>query len=285
MKTISEEKTQQFFERVTRQWWFALLIPLCSLIPPIVQKNGFAYTDFAKWFGTIGFIGSNNFTSLFLPYSVLFNSIAMMMFALVFVLKNKFSRFFSIYVALMMLFFAVTQNTSVTQEYGLGIITFSYVIAPVLAGIWFWEATVNKNVFAFPPKITIWRISALAFAFFAFWNPINPSTIGPDFNPVYLLTNASSTMLCTFTPMVLAILFLYYPNINSAALRITGLTGVTIGFWQMLTDFVIFPARLWWVGVLHLPIFLLSLAGVVVSFTIKPIESGVIANDKSQARV
>lgn len=272
MRNESMEKTQEFLEGLTGKWWFILLIPLIFFFaPPFVQKDGFALTDFAKWFGTIGTIAANNFTPAFTPYSPVFNTIAIVVFALVFIFRNKFSRIFSIYTGIMMLFFAITQNTSFTAQHGLGIISSSYLIAPVLSGIWFWEAAANRNDFSFPPKITAWKIAALIFAFFAFWNPIGRNAL-PDFNPVYLFTNASSTMLCTLTPMILAILFLFYPRVNSAVLRVTGLTGSTIGFLQLIIHFVLSPQD-WWIGVLHIPIFTLSLAAVIVSFRIKPLET------------
>ncbi len=96
-------------------------------------------------------------------------------------------------------------------------------------------------------------------------NSINSEAM-PDFKPLYLLTNGSNSMFCTMTPMILAVLFFFYPNINTAVLRVTGLSGATIGFIQLVMHLGIFAKTNWWVGVLHIPVFLLSLAAVIVSF-------------------
>jgi hypothetical protein len=55
------------------------------------------------------------------------------------------------------------------------------------------------------------------------------------------------------TPVYLGILTLYYPKVNVVTLRLTGLLGIIIGFWNMIVNFLIMPDVLWWNGVLHLP--------------------------------
>jgi hypothetical protein len=87
----------------------------------------------------------------------------------------------------------------------------------------------------------------------------------PDFNPVYFYYNGGNSMFCNMTPMILAILFFFYPKINTAALRVTGLCGTAIGFTQLVIHLVIFVKTNWWVGVLHIPVFALSLAAVILS--------------------
>ncbi|KNY26185.1 hypothetical protein [Pseudobacteroides cellulosolvens] len=252
---------------ITARWWFIALIPLIFFFsPPFVQKNGLSLLNFQNWFKTIGDISSNNFTSYFAKYSPIMNLTALIVIILVFVLKNKFTRVFSIYAAFMMAFYGVTQNTSYTDINGIGIITSSYIFIPILSGIWIWEAFTKNNNFDLPPKVNIWTITAFCFALFAFWNPINPKNSMPDFNPVYFMTNGSNSMFCTMTPMILAILFFFYPNINTAALRVTGLCGATIGFTQLVIHLCIFVKTNWWVGVLHIPVFILSLAAVILSF-------------------
>lgn len=251
---------------LTARWWFIALVPLIFFFsPPIVQKNGFPITDFSKSFETIGYIGANNFTGYFAKFSPLMNIIALLVIVFVFVFKNKFNKVFSIYVALLMIFYGITQNTSYTDKFGIGIITSSYILLPILSGVWIWEAFAGKTDFSVKPKINFYTISAFCFALFAFWNPIN-SELMPDFNPVYLLTNGGNSMFCTMTPMILAVLFFFYPNINTAVLRVTGLSGATIGFIQLVMHLGIFVKTNWWIGVLHIPVFLLSLASIIVSF-------------------
>jgi len=67
------------------------------------------------------------------------------------------------------------------------------------------------------------------------------------------------------TPVFLGILTIYYPKVNIITLRITSLMGIIIGFWNILTNFVINPHLLWWNGILHLPLVFISVYGLVLS--------------------
>ncbi len=267
MKSIDSNKNESVFERITAKWWFLALIPIIFFFsPPYVQRNGYPLSDFSKWYETIGIIGSKNLTSLFSSYSIIMNSVAIVAVILVFVLKNKFSRLFSIYISIMMVFYGITQNTSYTEQNGIGIITCSYIVLPILSGVWIWEAFARKNDFEKPKNINIWTIIAFCAALFAFWNPINPATLMPDFNPVYLLTNGGNSMFCTMTPLFISVLFFFYPYINTAALRVTGIIGASIGFIQLMMHLVIMVNTNWWIGIIHIPVFTLSIAAVIVSF-------------------
>ena len=66
------------------------------------------------------------------------------------------------------------------------------------------------------------------------------------------------------TPVYLGILTLYYPKVNVVTLRLTGLLGIIIGFWNMIVNFLIMP-DLWWNGVLHLPLLFISIYAFVLS--------------------
>lgn len=264
MKAKSENK--HIFDSLADNWWFITLIPLIFFFcPPLVQRNGHPLTDFPKWYETIGIIGSNNFTSYFSRFSPIMNTIAILSIVLVFVLKNRYSRVFSIYVAILAVFYTITQNTSYSVENGISIITCSYIAAPILSGVWLWEAFAGRNNFSVAPKINFFTISAFAIALFAFWNPIN-SEAKPDFNPIYLLTNGGNSMFCTMVPMILAVMFFFYPNINITVLRVTGIIGTTIGLIQLIMHLGIMVKTNWWIGILHIPVFTISLAALIVSF-------------------
>ena len=60
------------------------------------------------------------------------------------------------------------------------------------------------------------------------------------------------------TPVYLAILYLHYPQINLVTLRVTGLAGIIIAVFNILMNFIMFPETLWWNGVLHIPLLMIS---------------------------
>ncbi|MFW6306014.1 MAG: hypothetical protein ACOC1N_01365 [Bacillota bacterium] len=274
MSTVQVSKNRLVMESITSRWWFIALIPIIYFFaPPYVQKTGYSLSSLPQYYEVIGVISENNFITYFSEYSPILNSLAIFMVMLLFIFRNKFAGFFSIFVGGLYTFQCIVQNTSYTEKYGLGIITASYLIFPVLVGLWIWEAFKKKNNFNKSMKINFWTTIAFLTAFFAFWNPIDSVTKMPDFNPVYIFTNGGSLMFCTMTPMILAMLFFFYPDINSAVLRITGLTGATIGLIQLLLHFVISFEINWWIGVIHIPVFALSLAAVIVSFKIDKIKN------------
>jgi hypothetical protein len=130
---------------------------------------------------------------------------------------------------------------------------------------WFWEAFVNKNDFT-PQKPPTMRYWVAPLAFLAFWYPLNLETMKPDFSLMQFFTNVSGLAFCMMTPVYLGILTLYHPKVNIVTLRVTSLAGVVIGFWNIVHNFFTNPDILWWNGVLHLPLLLISTYALVLSF-------------------
>jgi hypothetical protein len=127
----------------------------------------------------------------------------------------------------------------------------------VVAAFWFWDVLAQKNEFT-PVEQLKWKYWVIPLAFIAFWYPLNQNTFMPDFNPINLFTNAAGLTFCMMTPVYLAILILHYPQINIATLRVTGLAGIIIAFYNILLNFIMYPDLLWWNGVLHIPLLMIS---------------------------
>lgn len=196
----------------------------------------------------------------------IFKVIPVLLVLCIVVLKgNRVLRVFSLYVGATYVLFAILQNVALTAKYGLAILTINVVMFLLVATFWFWEALVQKNDFA-PRKTSFRKYYVVPFAFVAFWYPANPTTLMPDFNPAYLLTNVAGLTFCMMTPVYLAILTIYHPRVNLATLRVTSVVGLVIGFYNVLTNFYMFPDQLWWNGILHIPLLTLSAYAFVISF-------------------
>ena len=63
----------------------------------------------------------------------------------------------------------------------------------------------------------------------------------------------------------LVLLIFFYPCVNPLLLRVTGVVGVILGLYNVLPKLVFRVYSTWWDGVLHLPLLMLSLVGVVLS--------------------
>ncbi len=256
------ERVQQKLEEVTRKWWFLIIFILAgSVIPPITTKS----YDPTQTSQVIMYILRHSLLTYCAPLYPIFKIIPILLVLGLIILGNRISRVFSLYVGITYILFAILQGVAITDKYGIGIITGNVILMILIAIFWFWEAYIAKNDFT-PRKIPLVRYWVVPFAILAFWYPINPTTLGPDFNVVYLFTNAAGLAFCTMTPVYLSILAIYYPKVNIATLRVTSLLGLIIGFWNMIANVVVNPSVVWWNGTLHIPLVLISIYALILSY-------------------
>jgi hypothetical protein len=257
-------KIQARLEWITRRWWFFLLFLLLQIVPPYAAKG----YDWSETGMVTGEILSRSFefsSSVLRPILPVFKIVPILLIVLIRVLGNRVARPFSIYVALNYVLVALVQSIAVTESYGLGIIVINLVMFFLVALFWAWEAVVQKNDLS-PQKLPIWRYWVVPFAFLAFWYPVNPNTMMPDFSLTHLFANLAGLTFCMMTPVYLAILTLYHPRVNRATLRVTSLVGFIIGLYNMLVNFVLAPDTLWWNGILHIPLVVISIYSFVLSW-------------------
>jgi hypothetical protein len=114
----------------------------------------------------------------------------------------------------------------------------------------------------------------LPFAFLAFWSPIN-AQLNPDFNPLLLLNSSFGVMYCPTTPVIIALLTLIYPRVNTIVLRATSFVGLIIGLFNVMSYFIM-PGYTLWNLVLHTPLVLISLYGLLLPTTAKKASSQVL---------
>src|SRR5690554_1983084 len=248
------------WEKVTRRWWFFVLLVLLQFIVPPYASKGYSWAQTGE---VTAHILQNSLMMNWVKAYPFFQITAVLFVIGIVVLRNRSSKIFSIYAGLSYLLFAVGQNISVTDEYGTAVLSLNIIMFVLVAAFWFWEAFQGRNDFSARPRLP-WRYWAAVPAFFAFWFPVDWATLHPDFNPIHLITSGSALTFCMMTPVFLAVLIIHYPHINRATLRVTSLVGLIIGFYNMLVNFLWEPA-LWWNGVLHLPLVLLSVYGLVIS--------------------
>jgi hypothetical protein len=258
------ERIQARLESITRRWWFFVLFVLLQIVPPYAAK-GYDWSETGTVTGEILSRSLVFSASVLRPVLPIFKIVPILLIGLVVMLGNRLARTFSLYVALNYVLLALLQSIAVTETYGLGIIIINLVMFLLVALFWIWEAVARVNDLT-PHKRPLWRYWVVPLAFVAFWYPANPNTMMPEFNLAHLFTNVAGLTFCMMTPVYLALLTLYHPGINRATLRVTGLVGIIIGLYNMLVNFVLSPGTLWWNGVLHIPLVILSIYGFVLSF-------------------
>ena len=256
-------RVQRKLVSITRKLWFYLLFVLLQFIPPFTSKGGII-TPFnlsKRTEITVDILQHALVSSLGVLYPI-FKVIPIILVISIIFLGKRTARWFNAYVGILYVLFAFLQHIAVTEQYGLSILVTNFVSLLIVAAFWFWDVFAQKNDFT-PKEQPMWKYWVVPLAFLAFWYPLNPSTAMPDFNPIYLLTNVAGLTFCMMTPIYLAILTLYYPRINLATLRVTGLVGIIIACYNVLMNFILYPSLLWWNGILHIP--LLTISGHALS--------------------
>ena len=266
IRAVSRELQEGKLEYITRRWWFFLLFIIMQVTTPPYASHGYKFPD--EWSDVVTKIISS---PIILTYAnshpvlkITFKIIPIILIVSIIIFKNKAARLFNIYVCIAYIIFAFGQSVAVTEKYGAAVCTLILVMFLIVAAFWAIEAVLVKNNFT-PTRQSIWKYWVIVPAVLAFWYPLNPQTGRPDFNPAYLFTNAAGLAFCTMTPLYIGLLSLYYPRVNIATLRVTSLVGLIVGLYNMNQNFIVRPEVLWWNGVLHIPLLIISLYGLILS--------------------
>lgn len=261
------QELQSRIESVTRKWWFYLSFLLLQMLPPFTSIPVSSEQAGLVIGAALSQAILYDLVALF-PF---FKILAILMIASVFLLKNQVSRYFSCYVGIFYILVALLQSIAFTEEFGLVVVTTNLVMFLIVGSMWFLEVVSAKNDFA-TPLLDRSRTWIVPLALLALWYPIDEVTMMPEFNLVSMFTNGAGLTFCMMTPVFLSVLILFYPHINPATFRVTSLVGVIIAFYNILSNFILYPDLLLWNGILHIPLIVISFYAFIISFKL-PLET------------
>jgi len=255
--------SQNAMDRVSRRWWFILVFICVNMVPPIVTKPLKA-EEWARMSDIYGYILGHAFLgTITSPWWIIFNVLVIVLAALVFISGKHVSRIFSAYAAISFVFFAVLQSVSVTDRYGVGIVTCNFLWFLFLSVLWAWEAVAGLNDFS-RRRVALWRWWVVPLMVWGFWLPFSPGRTGAfHFDPLFFIREHTGLAFCLTAPVYLGILTLFYPRVNLAVMRLTSLTGVILAFYNMLYALIgpsLFQA------LAHVPLMSISIYALVLSF-------------------
>jgi hypothetical protein len=75
-------------------------------------------------------------------------------------------------------------------------------------------------------------------------------------------------MYCPTTPVIVALLTLIYPRVNTYVLRTTSFVGLTVGLFNAMSYFIM-PGYTLWNLFLHTPLIFISLYGLLIPILVK----------------
>jgi hypothetical protein len=180
--------------------------------------------------------------------------------------KKGVGRLVDAYFTMVLAFITLSNNIALTESYGLVVLTGNLVPMLIVTALWFRETCKPENDYNVS-KLPAWRYWVIPFAILAFWFPVG-SGQGPHFDPVLLLSSDYGIFFCPTIPVILALLTLSYPNVNRLLLNTTSVVGLIIGLFNAMTLFLE-PDYTVWLFVLHTPLILISLYGLIISRLVK----------------
>jgi len=189
---------------------------------------------------------------------------------------TRVGRVVDAFFGILYIFIAFSNHIAMTEKYGLTVITGNLIPILIVGLFWLWDAYRPQNKYVFQ-KLPVWRYWVLPFAFLAFWFPIN-AQLSPDFSPLLLLTSSFGVLYCPTTPVVIALLTLIYPKVNVHVLRTTSFVGFLIGLFNVIS-FLIMPGYTLWNLILHTPLILISIYGLLIPIFVK---KGLVEKEKDE---
>ncbi len=249
------------FESVTRRWWFYLIL-LAVFFIPIYAERGYDPQNTPKVVMEV--------LAHALVYSAawsfpLFKLLpAVLLLPLVFG-RVRFSRLFLGYAGINLLIMAIFQAIAKTPSYGWVVMPGNLVIFTLVGAAWIWSAVRGDPVVF--KKQRWWRYWVIPAALLAFWFPVDTSlaTPGPDFSLAKLASNEAGLTLCMMLPVYLSALICCMPGANPVVLRVSAFAGLVTGLLNV-TQFFLNPGYGWWLGVVHLPLLLISAYALRLGF-------------------
>jgi hypothetical protein len=195
------------------------------------------------------------------PYAALapiFHIATLLLAGLILWQPGKWGRLMVGYIGVNYLILIVTCGMGNTEKYGFVAMTGALVLYAILGITWLTVAFRNRlQATLREPTILEWGLCLLALL--AFWGPytVVQGAVQPDLNPLLLITSPDyGLMFCFTTPVFLMGLILCYPSVPLFAFRITAINAFIYALFNLSHWF--YPER-WWMGVLHLPLLLISL--------------------------
>jgi hypothetical protein len=253
------QRIQEKLDSLTKKWWLYPLLLLLFFIPTYAAKG----YDPRRSVDLIRQVLADPLINAFPVMMPIAKIIPVVLIAGILTYGNRMRRAFNAYVAVLYLALAFLQTAAITDTYGLVIISGNLALVLSVAIAWVWEVVAARNDFR-PRKHPLWRWWVAPLAVLSLLAPVDTHMMSPDFNPVRLLTNEAGLTCCMMTPVVLAVLTLFRPAVNPALLRVTSFAGMLLGAVNMIVWFVVEPWG-WWMGVLHIPLVVISVYAFVLS--------------------
>jgi hypothetical protein len=182
--------------------------------------------------------------------------------------KRDVARFVLGYYAIVLLIVGIFQNMAVTNQYGFTWLVGNTLLQFIIAAFCFADLAKGRSTIsrASLNRKWLWVLLPMALALLFPYNVDSVQASGiisPDFGPA-LLYNDTGLTFCMITPVMLGILIIHSSGVDSALMSVVSFVALGFGLLNMVSWFVLEPQN-WWMGVLHTPLMVLSVYGLILA--------------------
>lgn len=169
---------------------------------------------------------------------------------------GKSIKIFSFYAATLYLVSAIFQNSANTNEYGFVFLIGNFILMLIIAALWVLQGVKNQDN-RLRLRVGYHRYWLGALSLLAFWFPVDSTGSAFDFTLSGFLVNEAMVSACMIIPVTLFVAVQFCQRINLLTIRVTAFIGIIFGITNMIVWFIL-NQEMWVMGVLHLPLFLVS---------------------------
>jgi hypothetical protein len=246
--------------RKGRRWLYPIvyvLFVLINVIPPYAEKP-FAPQETQDVIINLLMVSTNAYRALGPIFHI--GTVLMVVLIAASNLQRRMGRVLAAYMGVNYLVIACVQTMGSTEKFGFVIYSGALILSLILGITWIVVAFRGELGTSFR-DVPVHRYLLVPLALLAFWAPYD-AEVRPYFNPLLLLTSADYGLtFCFTTPVFVFLLVLFYPKVNAFAYRITAFNGFLYG---LLNVSHFFNPELRWMGVLHLPLLIISLYALIL---------------------
>jgi len=239
---------------------FKILLILISLMP---AYSSLGYPP-EQTSNLIVEVLSNPLTKMFVDYNII-SKLLLFLAALIPYFNIKNSEKYTLgYYVLILIFVGFFQNASFTESYGFSIITGNVTLELIVIITLIYDLLKNKTKFSKDSfhKERVWIVPLMILALLMPCDFVD-NTIIPSLS-LKMFINDAGFAYCMITPVIIGTYLLFEEKTYVLTLYIISFIGTIFGFYNMLTWFV-FNIKSYWMGVLHLPLVIISIYGMLIS--------------------
>lgn len=241
--------------------WFKMVLTILVFLPSVTQipYNPANTTDVVASVMAYPLITS---IPLLLPISKLI----LLIVVLLPLISSKFSeRVLIAYYCIILLVVGIFQNMSITKDYGFVWLLGNTFIQFLVLIYCLYDFFNRKSVIKIKDinKKRLWVVLPMLLAFLMPYSVNTYGGIRPSLT-ISVLWNESGVTYCMITPVIVGIMILFSKKIYKPLMSVVSYVGLVFGLLNMITWFGLQNEN-WWMGILHLPLLILSFYGLIIS--------------------